>query len=69
MVNTNTVTFNNDTRWRKPVAGGLKYNVDATVFKEDNKYGIGLCIRDEKECIEEEKLSISMGLQILKRPK
>jgi len=37
---------NNKARWRKPAFGEVKCNVDATIFKEQRSYGIGMCLRD-----------------------
>lgn len=36
-----------DTVWRKPDEGHFKCNVDAAFFKESNRVGIGICIRDD----------------------
>ncbi|XP_020225309.1 uncharacterized protein LOC109807197 [Cajanus cajan] len=32
--------------WTRPQVGFIKGNVDATIFKEDNKVGFGICLRD-----------------------
>lgn len=42
------VTANN-VRWQKPVAGRYKCNLDASFSSEQNKVGIGICIRDEHD--------------------
>ncbi|KAK2404967.1 hypothetical protein QL285_054266 [Trifolium repens] len=34
--------------WRPPGQGMYKCNVDAAIFKEQNCYGAGMCIRDDK---------------------
>lgn len=37
---------NNVERWTKPRDGELKCNVDAAVFSQEGRYGIGMCIRN-----------------------
>ncbi|AES94374.1 hypothetical protein MTR_5g013740 [Medicago truncatula] len=32
-------------RWIRPVAGEVKCNVDATIFKDQGCYGVGMCLR------------------------
>ncbi|GAU45278.1 hypothetical protein TSUD_100000 [Trifolium subterraneum] len=34
--------------WTPPVQGMLKCNVDAAIFKEQNCFGAGMCLRDDK---------------------
>ncbi|KAL6513680.1 hypothetical protein OROHE_019540 [Orobanche hederae] len=34
-------------RWQKPNCGELKCNLDAAIFREENKFGGGICVRDE----------------------
>ncbi|KAL6565896.1 hypothetical protein OROHE_004951 [Orobanche hederae] len=43
----NTGLSSRTENWQKPVIGELKCNVDATIFAEDNKFGVGACVRDE----------------------
>jgi len=38
---------NNTIRWRKPALGGVKCNVDASIFKDQGCYGVGMCLRGE----------------------
>jgi hypothetical protein len=33
-------------RWIPPAQGTYKCNVDAAIFKEQNRFGAGMCIRD-----------------------
>ncbi|GAU30752.1 hypothetical protein TSUD_145500 [Trifolium subterraneum] len=35
--------------WRPPGQGMYKCNVDAAIFKEQNCYGAGKCLRDERD--------------------
>jgi len=34
--------------WIRPVVGEVKCNVDATIFKEQDCYGIGMCLRGNR---------------------
>jgi ribonuclease HI len=34
--------------WTPPVQGMLKCNVDAVIFREQNFFGVGMCLRDDK---------------------
>jgi hypothetical protein len=34
--------------WLSPSAGKVKYNVDIALFKENYRFGVGMCIRDYK---------------------
>lgn len=31
--------------WHKPNEGYIKCNIDATLFKENNTFGVGICLR------------------------
>ena len=41
---------NNNTqiRWLPPMEGEVKCNVDAALFKEQNCFGVGMCLRDSR---------------------
>ncbi|XP_024636060.1 uncharacterized protein [Medicago truncatula] len=34
--------------WQPPAAGFLKCNVDAAIFSEQNRFGTGMCVRDQR---------------------
>ncbi|KAJ1408181.1 Ribonuclease H-like superfamily [Sesbania bispinosa] len=42
------VVTSNSTCWYPPQNGKVKCNVDAALFQDNNSYGVGLCVRDEK---------------------
>lgn len=35
-------------QWQRPKVGTLKCNVDKTIFQEQGRYGIRMCIRGDK---------------------
>lgn len=43
-----TVTSANPACLQKPGLDSLKCNVDAAIFEDDNKYGVGICVRDDR---------------------
>jgi hypothetical protein len=45
-----TAGSNEENRWKKPMCGRLKCNVDASFSSSTNKVGVGMCIRDEDGC-------------------
>lgn len=49
IANVATSVAASDLTWKKPSAGTFKCNVEAAVYSEKNKYGVGLCIRDAGE--------------------
>jgi hypothetical protein len=42
--------------WEKPARGVLKCNVDTACYSEQNRYGVGVCIRNENGSLICEKL-------------
>jgi hypothetical protein len=39
---------NNNVRWQPPVIGTVKYNIDAALFNYQQKFGVGMCIRNDQ---------------------
>lgn len=34
--------------WETPSSGSFKCNVDAAIFEDDNKFGVGICVHDDQ---------------------
>lgn len=39
--------------WTAPCSGSIKVNVDAVLFEEEVKFGVGLVVRDERDFLRE----------------
>jgi ribonuclease HI len=46
--NTTTQSINKYTRWQPPVTGTVKCNIDAALFNDQHKFGVGMCIRNNQ---------------------
>lgn len=47
--------------WLPPLSGELKLNLDGALFEEQNRYGVGLVVRDEKGLLVEARTKLFVG--------
>ncbi|KAG5060622.1 hypothetical protein JHK87_001651 [Glycine soja] len=48
--------------WKKPQAQFFKFNVDATLFKDQNRFGVGICLRGDEENFIKAKTFFNNGI-------